>query len=282
MNYYQNQARNNGLTIPDIESQIKNNQYKSKDELADHLLDLRKKGLLNIDNRQIKELLDMFDNLHQKTDANLDMSNHSAVSLENEDIIISQNQDRILTTLEGTTGYIDEFKSTQNEIISNNGEKNVNADQVFEKMATQEKEELSLITLDEAFIHPNISTELLMKIKFFVTNILVNPNIFRINPQTGIFYNIENNEAYEVRKNEDTQAYEIYRGNEKIYGSNKIPKQENNEPTQEEELTNENTLNKPKVRRLVPQKPSTPNAAFTQIGFLVISIVTLIQKVMKY
>lgn len=275
MNGNTNHIRRNELTISDIQGQIKNNKYKSKDELADYILDLRAKGLINIDNRQIKQLLDLFDNLHQKTDTALDMSNHSAISLENEDIIISQNQDRVLTTLEGTTGYKDEFKSTQNEIISNNGEKNVSAEQVFNKMAEQEKEELTLATLEQALTYPNINAELLMKIKFFITNIKENLNIFRINLETGMLYNMENNEPYEVRKNETTQEYEIYRGNEKIYGSNQIAEQEHIEPPQEE-LANENTLNNPKTRKLVPQQPTNYNAAFTKIGFLMMSIVTFV------
>ncbi|MBQ2872929.1 MAG: hypothetical protein IJE89_02910 [Bacilli bacterium] len=276
MNGNLNQSRRSELTIPDIERQIRNNQYKSKEELADYILDLRKKGLLNIDNRQIKELLDLFDELHKITNTTLDMSNYRSVDLEQEDLIISKESDRILTTQEGTSAFTDEFKQKQNEIIANNNEKSVDADKVFNKMATQEKEELTLMTLDEAFVYPNISIELLMKIKFFVTNILINPNVFRININTGIFYNIENNEAYEVRKNEDTQEYEIYKETEKIYGSSTDNQQENTESLEQGYESPEQKLNKPKVRRLVPDNPSTPNAAFTKIGFLIMSIITFV------
>lgn len=266
------QNKNHRLTINDIERHIRNNQYKSKDELADHLLDLRKKGIINIDNRQIRELLDLFDALHQTKETPLDMSGHSAISLENEDLIVSKQHDRILTTLKGQSAFAKEFKQNQNELIANNHEKNVTADKVFEKMASQEKEELSLITLEEALITENISTELLSKLRFFITNIKINLNVFRLNIETGIFYNIENNEAYEVRKNTTTLEYEIYQGSNKIYTTLSEDKQEVLEEKDEELIMTE----KPKVRVRVPENPYYQNAAFTKIGFLIMSIVTFV------
>ena len=68
-----------------------------------------------------KQLLDMFDNLHQKTDTALDMSNHSAISLESEDIIISQNKDKVLTEV---IKQIDNFNPDKNYSYELDDEKN--------------------------------------------------------------------------------------------------------------------------------------------------------------
>lgn len=263
---------NNRLTIEDIEKKIRNNQYKTKDELADEILELRRKGLINIDNKKISELLSLFDSLHTKEITELDLSNYSSASLE-EDLIISKQDDRILTTLEGQSAFVDEFKQNQNELIANNKEKNVDADDVFQKMANQEKTELSLLTLEEALLNQNISTELLSKIRFFITHINMNPSIFRVNIETGIFYNIENNEAYEVRKNIDTLEYEIYQGANKVYSQVEKEHEEVLEDKDEQQIS----YDKPKTRVRTPNNnPYMKNAAFTKIGFLTMNIITFI------
>ena len=89
---------------------------------------------------------------------------------------------------------------------------------------------------------------------------------------------MENNEPYEVRKNENTQSYEIFCRNEKIYGSNMDNEEEPNQELEETPLSNENILNKPKVRVRKPESPSPYNqsAAFTKIGFLIMNIVTYV------
>ena len=82
---------------------------------------------------------------------------------------------------------------------------------------------------------------------------------------------------FEVRKNEDTNQYDIFKGSEKIYGHatelEQTPPQEHE--FEEEKQTYEEQLNKAnlKVRRL-EKKSFMNNAAFTKVGFLIINILT--------
>lgn len=265
------------VTVNDLESQIKNNQFNSKDQLVEYLVNLRNKGLSQLDNQQMQELLNLFDSLHKKEDTPLDMQNYSSVGLENQDLITSKENDRVLKTLQGTSAFSDEFRQTQNEIIANNQDGMVNADTVFEHMATHEKEEMSLISLTEAISRDDIQIEVLNKIKFFITNSYVNPYSFKVDLASGIFYNVETDEVYEVRKNVDTNQYEIYRGSEKVYGNNTAEnEQEVTNDMDPEKMAYESTLNKPMVRVRKPEdhRRYTGNAAFTKVGLLVINIIT--------
>ena len=138
------------------------------------------------------------------------------------------------------------------------------------------------------------------KIKFFITNSKINPYVFKVDIERGIFYNTETTDVLEIRKNPDTMQYEIFKGSEKTFGEKEEITEEvqlEEEKTEErkeyesneEELENEEeynklleneeekVLNKPKVRVLKkPDKPSMGNAAFTKVGFLVINILTFI------
>lgn len=128
-------------------------------------------------------------------------------------------------------------------------------EQNHNKMINQQTNDLKLISLPEAIAREDINIEILNKLRFLITNKYINPYVFKINLETGIFYNIETNEVFEVIKNTNTNQYEIRKDSEKTY---------------EEQLTNKNI----KVRRLEKISPHMGNAAFTKVGFLIINILT--------
>jgi len=261
--------------IDDLEQRIKNNQFESKEELFREITNLKNKGLIShLDNEKIKLLLDLYDSIHKEP--SLDMKTYSNVELENQNLIVSQENDKVLNTLNGSSEFVDEFKQIQNEIAAKSNDGLTNANEVFEHMANYQKEEMTLIPLMEVIEKPkgNIDKEILIKIRYFVSNTYVNPYIYKVNVDTGIFYNIETNEIYEVRKNEETNTYEVYKGGEKIYGTNSEEKEETvvEKDINEEKMAYESTKDKHKVRKLA--KPNMNNAAFTKIGFLLINILT--------
>lgn len=275
MDNKQNQLNRDHEIINNLEQRIKNNQFKSKDELFEEMVMLRNRGMgASLDNKKMRELLNLFDSMKATEEMPLDMQNYTSVGLENKDLIVSKTDGRILTTLEGTSAFSNEFMQKQNEILANSKDGMVNADAAFESMANHQKEESSLIPLTEAPLRDNIDLDILRKISFFMSNSYLDPNVFKIDIENGIFYNIETSEVYEVRENKDTNKYEIYKGNERFYGSNSIS---NNEPSLEgeknqEEMSYEERLNKPKVR--IRKKEDSPYMGFTKLSFLIINVIT--------
>ena len=262
-------------TINDLEQQIKNNQFKSKEELFQALSKLKNEGLL--DNDEIKQLLDLYDKVFsQSKEPSLDMKNYSIVELDEKNLIVSKEDDRVLATLNDRDKFVDEFKQVQNEITATNIDGVSNADEVFQHIAKYEKQEITLMSLTDAIEKnsKNISKEVLIKIRIFITNKYVDPQIYKVNIDTGIFYNVETNEVYEVIKNEITNKYEIYKDGEKVYGNNSEEQQELplEKDTDEEKKPYERANDKQKVRILM--KPKINNAAFTKIGFLLINVLT--------
>lgn len=260
---------NSEIIILRIENQIRNNHFNSKEQLSKYLVDLKNNGLYQteLSNEKIEELLKLYDSLNKQDDIPLDMKQYAGISLENQDLIVSKGTDQVLKTLEDSSTLAHEFKQTQNEITANSSDGLANANTVFEHMANHEKEEISLISLDEAIKRNNIDMEILNKIKFFITSININLSVFRVDIESGIFYNIETDEAYEVRKNNITNQYEIYKGQELVYSE--LFHDDN------KKLENNSRQYQPKVRKLIkPKSSSYNNAAFTQIGFLIINIIT--------
>lgn len=285
MEQSQNPTLNSEIIIKSLENQIKNNRFDSKEALIDHLVQLRKNAPSELDGQKIQELLALFDSLKEQNSTPLDMRDYRSVGLESQNLIISKKDNRVLKTLEGTSEFTNEFLQAQNEIVANEPDGMTNADTIFNHMADYQKEEIVLLPLNEAISHNNIDKEMLNKIKFFITNIKKDLNPFRIDTEKGIFYNIETAEVYEVRKNEETNQYQIYQGNKKNYGSNEAkleeaPDTEEKEPElesekDEEALAQGNGLFKPKKRvRTLENSPHERNAAFTKIGFLIINIIT--------
>lgn len=283
MEVNQTRSVNDEIIIRSLEYQIRNNQFSSKEALMNHLIDLKNKGVSQetLTNEKIQEFLNLYDSLNKKEEMPLDMQKHSSVGLENQDLIVSKETDQVLKTLEGTSSFADEFRQIQNEITASSPDGLANANAVFEHMANHQKEEITLISVIDAISRDDIDSEMLNKIRFFITNKYVNPYSFQVNIENGIFYNIETDEVYEVRINQNTNQYEIHRGNELVYGSNaKQSLEEADEPQLEsdkdqEEMAYESRLHKPKVRARILEKPRYyDNAAFTNVSFLVINIIT--------
>lgn len=261
-----------------IETNIRNNNFKSKEDLYRYLLSLKNQNInYIITEDDIKEILNLYDELHIQVEVPLDMKNYTNKKLGEQNYIVAEQADRILKTNNDSTEFIHEFKNTQNEILAHSQDGNTNAQEVFNKIADTQKEEVKLITLNDAILAKDIDTELLHKIKFFITRSKVNPNAFRVDITSGIFFNRETNELYEVRKNENTNQYEIFSGGEIRY-DNTNNLEESNESLKndhEEELQYSESLEKKnvKVRKLVPMK-NPNNAAFTKFGLLFLNLVS--------
>ena len=265
--------QNNYNVYLDLENQIKNNNFKSKEDLNRYIVYLKQRGFISSnDNQKVENLLKLYDELNSHTDNPLNMEGYKNVSLENQELIVSTNNDRILKT-DSNHGEIEkEFMQTQNEMTANRQEL-VNTNDVFEKIADTKKEEVTLLFMSEVFNKDNIDLEILQKIKFFITNKYINPYNYKVDIQNGIFYNIETDEVLEVRKDSETNEYKIYRGSEIVYGN------ESQILEKEEESKNYEKKNI-KVRRLVKEDNRTFNsAAFSKISFLILNIIIFIMSI---
>lgn len=265
--------QNNYNIYLDLENQIKNNNFKSKEDLNRYIVNLKQRGFISSnDNQKVENLLKLYDELNSHTNNPLNMEGYKNVSLENQELIVSTNNDRILKT-DSNHGEIEkEFMQTQNEMTANRQEL-VNTNDVFEKIADTKKEEVTLLFISEVFNKDNIDLEILQKIKFFITNKYINPYNYKVDIQNGIFYNIETNEVLEVRKDSETNEYKIYRGSEIVY--------ENESQVLEKEEESKNYEKKNiKVRRLVKEDNRTfNNAAFSKISFLILNIIIFIMSI---
>ncbi len=268
--------------LSDLENKVNNNQFSSKEELINYINNLKNNGMPSdiLTTEKVIDYLNRYDALNRAMDPALDLENYKGVKLENTNLIVGTEQDAILKTDKSNSELPQEFKENQNELTAQGEDGLANADEVFEHMREHEKEELSLISVNEAINKDNIDIEILNKIKFFITNQYINSNEYKVDIENAIFYNIETSEVLEVRKNEETNQYEIYRGGEKVYGDNSNSETESNdnendneneneleEDTDEEKMSYENK--NVKVRRLI--KPKEHNsAAFVRGGLLFI------------
>ena len=263
--YYRN-------VVANLETKVKDNSFKNKEELNEYLNELKKNPIAStlISNEEILKLLNLYDEYHQKIPESLDMQNYKDAKLGDDKYIIAVQNDSVLKNM-NSTEITEEFKQKQNELASANTTNELaNADIVYDQMKKNEKEELKFLPIDEVTVRPNINTEVLNKIKFFVTNQNIEPHVYRVNIETGVLYNPETDELYEVRKNPETGEYEIFKGGEKQYTTNEQPKNEEDNQElihdkDEEKLEYENN----KVKRLI--KPPE-NAAFVNNTFIIFII----------
>lgn len=268
---------NNEFVIQ-IESQIRNNVFKNKEELMHYLTSLMKRELISQE-EDVKKLLNLYDSMHVHEQP-LNMDDYKGANLGEQNFIISTKEDRILKTNESAREMDEEFKKTQNEMLVTNKVGIVNADDVFKKMADTEKEELNLISLTEALSIDNVSLETLQKIRYFINNKYINPYEYKIDITTNIFYNVNTKEVFEVRKNEEKNEYELYKGGEVIYRENEqeeVQEQELEYQSEEEKQLYENKEKENvKKRVLVPPKNYPNNRAFSKMSFLILNIITFI------
>lgn len=247
-----------------LESQIKDNQYKSKEELIERIKELKEYGRISVDdsNKKIQALLDLYDSLNRSDELPLDTDNYKSVKLEDANMIVSTMDDKVIKSVDLDDTINDEFKKIQNNIIANSKDGKTNASDVFLHMANYQKEEVTFIALNDVLLRDDIDTEMLKKIRFFIGITYINPYNYKVDIVNGVFYNPENDDLLEVRKNEVTLEYEVYRNNELLYDMDDYQTKKNKENVKVRKLTLNNN-----------------NAAFSKIGFLIVNIVTFISVV---
>lgn len=260
-----------------LEEKIRNKGYASKEELVAYINNLKNNGMPAsiMSPEKEKELLQLYDELNPINKNELNLENYKGVNLENQNVIVAKEQDALLKTDFSNANLTQDFKNNQNELTAMGNDGLANADEVFKYMRDYKKEEMNLISLSEVPQRDNIDAEILNKIKFFLSNKYINPYEFKVDPNTGIFYNIETDEVLEVRKNSQTGKYELYKGSEKVYGEEPTNEESNEqenelkEDSPEEEMAYENK--NVKVKRLI--KPTINNNAFVKSSLLFITCI---------
>lgn len=261
--------------------QIRNNNFKSKEELNNYIIYLKNNLIPSevLSNKKVLELLNLYDSIHQNDNPKLDMRNYKASSLSNQNFIISTQTDTVLKTNSSNEDLNKEFQKIQNEITSSQTQNELaNSDIVFAEMKKNRKEELTLLSINEVLQRDDIDSEVLRKIRFFINNEYINPYSYKVDINTGLFYNQETKEMFEVRKNPQTGNYEIYKGSEVEYSKASETEEHSNESLEgnndfekNKDIDKQQMLYKPKVRRLI--KPTNlNNAAFVKSSFIVIGI----------
>lgn len=78
--------------------QIRNNNFKSKEELNNYIIYLKNNLIPSevLSNEKVLELLNLYDSIHQNDNPKLDMRNYKASSLSNQNFIISTQTDKVL------------------------------------------------------------------------------------------------------------------------------------------------------------------------------------------
>lgn len=265
--------------------QIRNNNFKSKEELNNYIIYLKNNLIPSevLSNEKVLELLNLYDSIHQNDNPKLDMRNYKASSLSNKNFIISTQTDKVLKNNFSNKDLNKEFQKIQNEITSSQTQNELaNSDIVFAEMEKNRKEELTLLSINEVLQRDDIDSEVLRKIRFFINNEYINPYSYKVDINTGLFYNQETKEMFEVRKNPQTGNYEIYKGSEVEYSKARETEKHSNESLEgnndfvedqeiNKDIDEKQMLYKPKVRRLI--KPTNlNNAAFVKSSFIVIGI----------
>lgn len=277
-----------------LQNATKTDRFSSKEELNQYIEGMKKNGMPEsiLSEEKKKELLDLYDEYHKTEQVGLDTQNYKGTNLNEQNYIVSTQNDTVLKTNESNTAMIDEFKKTQNELSSaSNSNSLANANTVYNHLKDTKKEEVDLVPLYEVIERSNISVELLGKIKFFISNKYINPYSFKVSPETGVFYNTETSELLEVVKDESTGKYVIKKGGEIIYREdsqsqemtsssleNNSDNQEKEKDTNEEEQLYDYTKKEGKIRVLAPPKPQkgfyysdSNRAAFVKASFLIVT-----------
>ena len=276
MNSYYNTVLNN------LTEAAKTNRFASKEEFNKYLEGIKKNGMPEsmLSEEKKKELLSLYDEYHKVEEAGLDMQNYTGSSLNDNTYIINTKEDTILKTNVAQGEIPDEFKKVQTELTAKSQDDLVNANQVYQDMKNNRKEEVTLIPLVEMIERDDVSEELLGKIKFFVKNKNINPFQYKISPETGMFYNTEIDEILEVRKNSSTGLYEIVKGSQVVYresapeskSSVTVEEQEEYTFDQDDEIRIVGKEDQKVRRRRLPNIPKdiTDQAAFAKGSILIV------------
>jgi len=264
--------------ILNLENAVKTERFESKEQLNKYMNDLIEKNRIPetyLSPETRKRLLNLYDEHHQKDQASLDMDNFKESNLDTQATIINKQEDIILKNNDKDKELIDQFKEIQNQMSSMTVDGLANANIVFDNIKDNKKEQINFLSISEAINRENIDKEILNKIKFLISNKTINLYSYKVDIDSGIFYNEETKEVYEVIKNEQGQ-YEIKKGAEVVYNGEEpeehVEKQISNS---EEEMIEYNESKNyqqanVKVRRLIPQ--SNNNKAFIRSSLLVFGI----------
>lgn len=207
------------IFLLDLERRINNNYFKSKSDLITYIEKIRKNPGIDMDlfNKRIEELLSTYDRNHE-SELPLDMEKYKDVKMQDSNYIVSSDDDKVLKT-NGNHGELSiEFKKVQNEIIANNKEGSVNADTVFNHMERYQKKSSNLMPLSNLNMEV-VDKEMLDKIRFFIKSGNVNVFEYQVDISNGLFLNVNTNELFEVRRNPNTNSFEIFKGSEAQYNS---------------------------------------------------------------
>ena len=269
--------------LKEIEDKINSNFFRNKSELISYINAVRNGDDVDIElfNSKIGNLLSLYDSIANDEELPLDMSNYKDVKLGDNNYVVSNKDSEVLKNSENMGEVIQEFKGVQNDIVVANNDNNVDADKVFAHMEKYQKEKSSFVSLTELDVSV-INKEVLYKIRFFITSTNINPYDYKVDISNGIFLNTNTNDLMEVRKNENTGKYEIYKGSEAVYNTETSVDEQGNEVTMNddvaslsvEELIDSKKLNKPKTRILRLKPVRGKDAAFINYNLLLVVIVT--------
>lgn len=263
-----------GNTYLILEEQIKDNQFKSKNELIERINKLKEYGRIPADDsyKEVMKLLDLYDSLNKVNDIPLDTDKYKSVQVEDANVIISTAEDKMLRTMDEVSSISDEFKQIQNQMVASSKDGMVNADNAFNHMANYQREEVKFLSIDEVFLRDDVDVEILRKIKFFLENKYIDPHDYKVDIVNGLFYNSDTDDVVEIRKNDVTLEYEMYRNNKLVSGNNRRMEEDMGYEDTKEELDYGARQNV-KVKKLTL---NNNNMAFSKIGFLVLNIATFI------
>lgn len=267
--------------ISNIEYQIKNQQFKTKEDLHNYIIEIKNKFNIPeelLSNEKILELLKLYD-LHNNKTTELDLRNYKGVNLDNQNLIINQNDHVVLKTNSSNEELTNEFTKIQNETYAQSKDSTITSDEIFKTMQNDKKEQLDFISLYEIPQYENIDIEILKKINFFISNKYINPYSFKVNPTNGYFYNIEDHTILEVRQNKETGLYEIFKGEEIVYNNSTQELNSANEEIYEtQEILEENNEEEQiyenknvKTKRLI-KAYNQNNAAFAKSSLIIIIV----------
>lgn len=272
--------------LKEIEDKIHNNFFRNKSELISYINAVRNSNDVDIElfNSKIGNLLSLYDTIVNDEELPLDMSNYKDVKLGDNNYVVS-NKDSVVLKNDGNIGeLVQEFRSVENDIIITKKDGNVDDDKVFDHMEKYKKEKSSFVPLTDLNVSI-IGKEILHKIRFFISNANINPYDYKVDISNGIFLNVSTNELMEVRKNENTGKYEIYKGSEAVHNNetnvddngNEVVISEDMASLSDEELVNyeqRKKINKPKKRILRLKPVKGKDAAFINYNLLLVVIFT--------
>ena len=272
--------------IADLEKKVRAGEFKDKEELSRYITNLKNNGVPSsvLTGEKTTEILALYDTLNPEKHDALDLNNYKGVKLDEKNVIVSTQDSAVLKTDRASSEMPQEFKEAQNELTAMGNDGLANADETFKHMREHKKEELNLIPIDEAINKDNIDKEVLSKIKFFITNEHIDYHAYHVDPEYGVFYDLEKEEVLEVRINEATGKYEIYRGGEKVYGDNQqteVPEGDSADPALESDKEEEQKAYERKGPVRVLRKPEEEqgnnlgNSAFVQSSLLFIICIAI-------